>query len=133
MARADGLRGEQKTVSREVARATAEDRPAVLARARHLADEVKAAEADQAEADQALRTAHLAIPNVVEDGVAPGGEDDFVTLETVGTPPVGREHRATTPRSGRRCGPSTPSAARRSAAPASTSSPASAPSSNSPW
>ncbi len=86
VARADTLRGEQKTLSRSVAQASAEERPAVLARAKHLADEVKAAEADQAAADAALRAAHLAVPNLVEDGVPPGGEDDFVLLETVGTP-----------------------------------------------
>jgi len=87
VARADTLRGEQKALSRAVANATPEQRPAVLARARHLADEVKAAEADQVAADAELRVAHLAVPNVVEDGVPPGGENDFVTLETVGTPP----------------------------------------------
>jgi seryl-tRNA synthetase len=81
------LRGEQKTLSRSVAQASAEDRPAVLARARHLADEVKAAQADEAAADAALRAAHLAVPNLVQDGVPPGGEDDFVVLDTVGTPP----------------------------------------------
>ncbi|PZS30348.1 MAG: serine--tRNA ligase [Pseudonocardiales bacterium] len=88
VARADGLRGEQKTVSRSVAQASPEDRPAVLARAKHLADEVKAAEADENAADAALREAHLAVPNVVEDGVPPGGEADFALLDTVGTPPV---------------------------------------------
>ena len=88
VARADGLRGEQKTIGREVANASPAERPAVLGRAKHLADEVKAAEADQAAADDALREAHLAMPNLVEDGVPPGGEDDFFTLDTVGTPPV---------------------------------------------
>src|SRR5262249_18286890 len=70
------------------AAASPDERPHVLARARHLSDEVKAAEADQARADEALRAAHLAVPNVVEAGVPPGGENDFVTLETVGTPPA---------------------------------------------
>jgi seryl-tRNA synthetase len=88
VSRADSLRADQKTIGREVAQAGPEHRHAVLARAKHLADEVKAAEADQAEADEALREAQLAVPNLVEDGVVPGGEDDFVTLETVGTPPV---------------------------------------------
>src|SRR5690606_4665588 len=32
--------------------------------------------------------AHLAISNVVQDGVPAGGEDDFVTLETVGELPT---------------------------------------------
>jgi seryl-tRNA synthetase len=87
VSRADGLRAEQKAIGRQVAAASAEERPHVLTRAKHLADEVKAAEADQAEADQALRTAHMALANIVADGVPPGGEADFVTLETVGTPP----------------------------------------------
>jgi seryl-tRNA synthetase len=87
VARADTLRGEQKALGRDVAKANADDRPALLAKARHLADEVKSAEADQAAADETLREAHLALPNIVEDGVPPGGEDDFVVLDTVGTPP----------------------------------------------
>ncbi len=87
VSRADNLRAEQKTLGREVAKAGPDERPAVLARAKHLADEVKAAEADQAAADEALRSAQLALPNIVEDGVPAGGEANFVTLETVGTPP----------------------------------------------
>jgi seryl-tRNA synthetase len=87
VARADSLRAEQNSLSREIRSASTDDRPHLLHRARQLADEVKAAQADQAEADEALRAAQLAIPNVVEDGVPAGGEDDFVTLETVGTPP----------------------------------------------
>ncbi len=87
VSRADALRAEQKSLGRDVAKAGSDERPTLLTKARHLADEVKSAEADQAAADEALREAHLAIPNVVEDGVPAGGEDDFVTLETVGTPP----------------------------------------------
>jgi seryl-tRNA synthetase len=87
VSRADALRGEQKTMSRSISQASAEDRPHLLVKAKHLADEVNAAEADQSEADAALRAAHLAIPNVVEDGVPPGGEDDAVTLAVVGEPP----------------------------------------------
>jgi seryl-tRNA synthetase len=87
VARADSLRAEQKTLGRAISQAGPDERHALLARAKHLADEVKAAEADQTAADEALREAHLALPNLVEDGVPPGGEDDFVTLETVGTPP----------------------------------------------
>ena len=88
VARADSLRAEQKTVSKSVAQASADERHHVLAQAKALAEEVKAAEADQVRADAVLREAHLAVPNVVEDGVPPGGEDDFVVLDTVGTVPV---------------------------------------------
>ena len=86
--RADGLRGEQKTVSQSVRGASVEERPAVLARAQALAAEVKEAEAAQTDADAALRAAHLAIPNVVLDGVPPGGEADFVVREQVGEVPT---------------------------------------------
>jgi seryl-tRNA synthetase len=85
--RADSLRAEQKALGREIGKASPDERTALLAKAKHLADEVKSAEADQNAADAALSDAHLAVPNLVEDGVPPGGEDDFVTLETVGTPP----------------------------------------------
>jgi seryl-tRNA synthetase len=87
VARADGLRAEQKALGREVAAAKGDDRSALVSRAKELAAGVKAAEAEQAAADQALRAAHLAVPNVVEDGVPAGGEDDFALLDTVGTPP----------------------------------------------
>ncbi len=129
---ADSLRGQQKELGRAVSKASADERPALLERAKHLADEVKAAEVEQDETDAALREAHLAIANLVEDGVPPGGEADFVTLETVGTPPV-IAIRASTPSSGLRWGRSTPSAARRCRARGSTSSPASARSSSSRW
>lgn len=87
VAAADTLRAEQKTVSKQVPRASGEEREDLLRRAKSLAEEVRAAEAEQAAASEAIRAAHLALPNVVEDGVPPGGEDDSVVLETVGTVP----------------------------------------------
>jgi seryl-tRNA synthetase len=86
--RADDLRGEQKAASQAVRTATPEERPAVLERARKLAAEVKDVEEAQRAADAALREAHLKIPNVVAPDVPPGGEDDAVTLRTVGEVPV---------------------------------------------
>jgi seryl-tRNA synthetase len=85
---ADNLRAEQKAASKRVGSASPEDRPALLATAKELAERVKAAEADQAAAEQAMTAAHMAIGNVIVDGVPAGGEDDFVVLETVGDPPV---------------------------------------------
>jgi seryl-tRNA synthetase len=84
---ADTLRGEQKTLGKRVPKASPEERATLLEQARKLSDEVKAAEADQHEADAAMRAAHLAIQNVTAGG-PPGGEQDFVTLETVGEPPA---------------------------------------------
>ncbi|WP_029430223.1 serine--tRNA ligase [Blastococcus sp. URHD0036] len=88
VSRADGLRGMQKTASQAVRGASPEERPAVLERAKTLAAEVKEAEELQKAADAALREAHLKIPNVVHDDVPPGGEDDAVTLRTVGEVPT---------------------------------------------
>jgi seryl-tRNA synthetase len=85
---ADNLRAEQKAASKEVGKASADSRPALLARAKDLAERVKAAEAEQAAAEQALTAAHMAIDNVIIDGVPAGGEDDFAVLETVGEPNV---------------------------------------------
>lgn len=86
VSKADTLRAEQKAVSRQVGAASSDDRPAVLARAKELAAEVKEAEAAQAAAEEAFTAAHMAVSNVIIDGVPAGGEDDFVVLDTVGEP-----------------------------------------------
>ncbi|WP_032385344.1 serine--tRNA ligase [Rhodococcoides fascians] len=83
----DQLRAEQKALGKKVGKASAEDRPTLLAGASELAAKVKAAQAAEAEADAALDTAHRAISNIVEEGTPAGGEDDFVLLETVGDVP----------------------------------------------
>ena len=83
---ADSLRAEQKTASKSVGKASPEERPALLARAKELAEQVKAAEADQAEAETAFTAAHMAISNVILDPVPAGGEDDYAVLDVVGEP-----------------------------------------------
>lgn len=85
---ADALRADQKSASKSVGAASPDERPALLARAKELAEQVKAAEAAQAEAEAAFTAAHMAISNVVIDGVPAGGEDDFAVLDTVGEPPA---------------------------------------------
>jgi len=85
---ADDLRGEQKAFGRTVGKATPEERPALLERGKHLAARVKDAEHNQAETEEALHKAHLAIPNVIIDGVPAGGEDNFAVLETIGEKPT---------------------------------------------
>jgi seryl-tRNA synthetase len=85
---ADSLRAEQRTASKGVGAASAEERPALLARARELAEEVKIAEGAQAAAETVFTAVHMAISNVIIDGVPAGGADDFEVLDTVGTPPT---------------------------------------------
>lgn len=85
---ADNLRAEQKAASKLIGRAAPDERPGLLAAAKSLAERVKAAESAQADAEKSYTTAHMAISNVIIDGVPSGGEDDFVVLDTVGDLPV---------------------------------------------
>ncbi|TJZ73240.1 serine--tRNA ligase [Rhodococcus oryzae] len=83
----DNLRAEQKALGKKVGQASAEERPALLAGSKELAQKVKDAEAAQHEADAALDAAARAISNIVQEGAPAGGEDDFITLDTVGELP----------------------------------------------
>ncbi|KAA8969820.1 serine--tRNA ligase [Mycobacterium sp.] len=83
---ADSLRAQQKTASKQVGTASTAERPVLLQRARELAEEVKAAEVEQAEAEAAFTAAHLAISNVVLEHVPAGGVDDYTVLDVVGEP-----------------------------------------------
>ena len=84
VAAADGLRAEQKTLGRSVGKASKDERPALLERAKGLAADVKAAEALEASANEDLAAAHATIQNVIEPETPPGGELDYRVLETVG-------------------------------------------------
>jgi seryl-tRNA synthetase len=83
---ADSLRAEQKAASKKVGAASADERPALLQRAKELAEQVKAAETEQAAAEAAFTAAHMAISNVIIDGVPAGGEADYAVLDVVGEP-----------------------------------------------
>jgi len=85
--RADSLRAEANLASKAIQTATADERPAMIERAKQLKDEVKAAEAQQSDADAALRAAAYLIGNLVEADAPVGGEDDSVVIETVGEVP----------------------------------------------
>src|SRR5690606_20489242 len=87
VAKFESLRSEQKQLGKQVAKAKGDEKQELLARTKELAQQVKAAEAAVTEADATLRAAHLAVSNLVEDGVVPGGEDDFVVLREVGERP----------------------------------------------
>jgi seryl-tRNA synthetase len=81
------LRAEQKSLGKEIARATEEsEKTALLARTKELSEQVKAAEAAQTEADAAFREIALALPNLADERAPEGDEDDFATLEEIGTP-----------------------------------------------
>ncbi|HVW80124.1 MAG TPA: serine--tRNA ligase [Mycobacteriales bacterium] len=85
--RADALRAESNAASKAIQSASADERPAMIERAKQLKESVKAAEAEQDEADAALRAAAYAIANLVEPDAPVGGEADSVVIETVGELP----------------------------------------------
>ncbi|MGN9907970.1 serine--tRNA ligase [Phytohabitans sp. LJ34] len=83
----EALRAEQKSLGKQVSQAKGDEKTALLARTKELSADVKAAETAATQAEQALRQAQLAVPNVVEEGAPAGGEDDFVVLREVGHKP----------------------------------------------
>ncbi len=86
LTRFETLRAEQKSIGRDVAKAAGDEKAALLARAKTLADDVKAAQADADAAAAELDEVAMRLGNVVIDGVPAGGEDDYVVLKHVGTP-----------------------------------------------
>ena len=80
------LRSEQKQLGKQVSRAQGGEKADLLIRTKALSGEVKAAEAAQVAAEAAWQEAWKEIPNVAADEAPAGGEDDYVVLETVGTP-----------------------------------------------
>lgn len=77
-------RAAQKELSRNIGKASPEDRPAVLAEAKKMATEVKELEAAADAANEAYQKAMYAIPNVIIPGIPAGGEDDYHVLKHVG-------------------------------------------------
>jgi seryl-tRNA synthetase len=85
--KADALRAESNTASKAIQSAPADERPAMIERAKELKESVKAAEVEQDEAETALRAAAYAIANLVEPEAPIGGEDDAVVIEAIGEVP----------------------------------------------
>ena len=82
----EGLRAEQKSIGKEVAKAQGEEKQALLARTKELAAEVKAAQAAADEAEATFSELAKQLGNLVIDAVPVGGEDDGTVIETIGTP-----------------------------------------------
>jgi seryl-tRNA synthetase len=82
----EALRAEQKQLGKLIPKAAPEEKDALLVRTKALAADVKAAEAAQGEAETAWHDAIYAIPNIAADEAPAGGEENFVVLETHGTP-----------------------------------------------
>ncbi len=83
----ESLRAEQNAFGKTVAKAPKDAKPALVQQAQALAAKVKDAQAEVTAAEDAFDRTARSIPNVVLPDVPKGGEDDFVTLRTVGTKP----------------------------------------------
>jgi seryl-tRNA synthetase len=86
--RFEELRAEQNAFGKRVAQAPKDEKAALVAQVKELADRVKAAQQEASVADEAATAALARIENIVIDGVPAGGEEDFVTLRTHGDVPA---------------------------------------------
>ncbi|MCR2052185.1 serine--tRNA ligase [Actinomyces bowdenii] len=82
----ENLRAQQKSVSKSVGRASAEERPTILAQAKELAEQVKAAEAASNRAAEELDGLTHQFANLIA-GAPSGGEEDYVVLRHEGGRP----------------------------------------------
>ena len=80
------LRAEQNVFSKKVGQAQGDEKKALLAEVAELATRVKDANATATAAEEAYALAVARLGNIVIDGVPAGGEENFVTLRTHGTP-----------------------------------------------
>ncbi|MFJ9033001.1 serine--tRNA ligase [Streptomyces sp. NPDC102274] len=83
--RFDELRSEQKSLGKLIPKASPEEKTELLRKAEQLKADVKAADAEQHEADEDAKRLLLQIGNIVHPDVPVGGEEDFVVTETHGT------------------------------------------------
>jgi seryl-tRNA synthetase len=81
----ESRRAEQKSLGKKVAQARGEEKQALLAHTKQLAEQVKSLDADAKSAGEELDALLFQIANVVA-GAPPGGEDDYVVLRHEGTP-----------------------------------------------
>lgn len=85
---ADSLRADANAASKAIQSASAEERPAMIERAKDLKAQVKDAETEQVAADEALHEAAYRLGNLVDPDAPVGGEDDSVVIETIGEVPA---------------------------------------------
>ncbi len=84
----EALRAEQNAFGKQVAQAPKDEKAALVAQAKSLAEQVKAAQHAVTAAEEVAAEAMGRIQNIIIDGVPPGGEKDFVELRHVGQAPT---------------------------------------------
>lgn len=82
----EAVRSEQKKLGALIPKAQGDEKAELLARTKELSAQVKDAEAAQIAANEAFETLMKQVPNIASLEAPEGGEEDFVVLDTVGTP-----------------------------------------------
>jgi seryl-tRNA synthetase len=80
------LRQEQNVLSKSVGAAKGDEKTALLANAKELADKVKAADSKRSEIEEQAKQLVMQLSNLLDTEAPIGGEEDFVTIEHIGTP-----------------------------------------------
>ena len=82
----EALRQEQNTLSKSVGAAKGDEKTALLANAKELADKVKVADSKRSEIEEQAKQLVMQLSNLLDTDAPIGGEEDFVTIEHIGTP-----------------------------------------------
>ena len=80
------LRAQQNVLSKSVGAVSGDEKAALLANSKELADKVKAADTKRAELEATAHSLAMVISNILDPDAPIGGEEDFVIIEHVGTP-----------------------------------------------
>ncbi len=86
LAQYEAARAQQKAFGKQVAAAQGEEKQALLAQVKELAEQVKSLDADAVAAQGRLDALMRTVGNVIIDGVPAGGEEDYLVRQTIGTP-----------------------------------------------
>ena len=86
LAQYEAARAQQKAFGKQVAAAQGEEKQALLAQVKELAELVKSLDADAVAAQGRLDALMRTVGNVIIDGVPAGGEEDYLVRQTIGTP-----------------------------------------------
>ncbi|PKV05249.1 seryl-tRNA synthetase [Bifidobacterium pseudolongum subsp. globosum] len=77
-------RAQQKEIGKQVAKAPADEKAALIAKTKELSEQVSAYKADADSANEEYTTAMWKLSNIVEPEAPEGGEDDYVVVKKVG-------------------------------------------------
>ncbi|MCA9033791.1 MAG: serine--tRNA ligase [Planctomycetaceae bacterium] len=83
----DELRRQQKELSAQIPKASAEERPALIEKGKQLREQVASAEEKQKLVEEQLRSEQSRVPNMTHPDAPLGGEDDARELRIVGSKP----------------------------------------------